>query len=77
MALSYANLYMGQLKYKMLKDALDGLTPIEWIRFIHEIFAIWTHGIDKLNELLKHINNFHLLNLSTHRQPNLLAQYRE
>ena len=56
---SYANLFMGQLECKILKDAPGGLIPIEWIRFIDDIFAIWTHGKDKLNEFLLYINNFH------------------
>ena len=59
MAPSYANLFMGQLEYNMLRDAPGGLIPLEWIRFIDDIFAIWTHGIDKLKEFLHHINNFH------------------
>ena len=59
MAPSYANLFMGQLEHNMLRDAPGGLIPLEWIRFIDDIFAIWTHGIDKLKEFLHHINNFH------------------
>ena len=59
MAPSYANLFMGLLEHNMLRDAPGGLIPLEWIRFIDDIFAIWTHGIDKLKEFLHHINNFH------------------
>jgi hypothetical protein len=59
MAPSYANLFMGQLEHNMLMDAPGGLIPLEWIRFIDDIFAVWTHGIDKLKEFLHYINNFH------------------
>ena len=59
MAPSYANLFMGQLEPNMLMDAPGGLIPLEWIRFIDDIFAVWTHGIDKLKEFLHYINNFH------------------
>ena len=47
MAPSYANLFMGQLEHNMLKDAPVGLIPLECIKFIDDIFAIWTYGIDK------------------------------
>ena len=50
---------MGQLEHKLLKDAPGGLIPLEWIRFIDDIFAIWTHGIDKLKQFVQYINNFH------------------
>ena len=59
MAPSYANLFMGQLEHNMLMDAPGGLIPLEWIRFIDDIFALWTHGIDKHKEFLHYINNFH------------------
>ena len=59
MAPSYANLFMGQLEHHMLMDAPGGLIPLEWIRLIDDILAVWTHGIDKLKEFLHYINNFH------------------
>jgi hypothetical protein len=43
----------------MLMDDPGGLIPLEWIRFIDDILAVWTHGIDKLKEFLHYINNFH------------------
>lgn len=59
MAPSYANLFMGELEQKILQDAPGGLVPLEWIRFIDDIFAIWTHGNETLMEFLLYINNFH------------------
>ena len=44
MAPSYANLFMGELEQHILQNAPGGLIPLEWIRFIDDIFAIWPHG---------------------------------
>ena len=43
---------MAVLEQKLFKEAPEGLIPIEWIRFIDDIFAIWTHGLDKLQTFL-------------------------
>ena len=59
MAPTYGNIFMALLEWKLLQQAPDNLIPIEWIIFIDDIFAIWTHGIDKLKQFLTHINNFH------------------
>ena len=59
MAPTYANIFMAILERKLLNEAPQGLIPIEWIRFIDDIFAIWTHGIEKLQIFLSYINNFH------------------
>jgi hypothetical protein len=42
-----------------MKHHAQGLIPIEWIRFIDDIFEIWTHGIEKLQTFLSYFNNFH------------------
>ena len=44
MAVSYANIFMAALEEKILQNAPEGLTPLEWIRFLDDIFAIWCHG---------------------------------
>ena len=59
MATTYANIFMPMLEQKLLKEAPEGLIPIEWIRFINDIFAIWTHGLDKLQTFLSYINRSH------------------
>ena len=59
MAPTYANIFMAMLEQKLLKEAPEGLIPIEWIRFIDDIFAIWTHGLNKLQTFLSHINRSH------------------
>ena len=59
MAPTYANIFMAVLEKHMLRNAPNGLTPFEWIRHIDDIVAIWTHGIDALNEFVEYINSFH------------------
>ena len=59
MARTYANIFMAILERKLLNEAPQGLIPIEWIRFIDDIFAIWNHGIEKLQKFITYINNFH------------------
>jgi hypothetical protein len=41
-------LFMAILERKLLQKAPNNLIPIEWIIFIDDIFAIWTHSIEKL-----------------------------
>ena len=59
MAPTYANIFMAMLERKLLQTAPNNLIPIEWIRFIDDIFAIWTHGIEKLQQFLTYIDEFH------------------
>ncbi|GFN73729.1 hypothetical protein PoB_000023500 [Plakobranchus ocellatus] len=47
MAPSYANLFMGELENKI------------WLRYIDDIFLIWTHGRSNLDTFIAHANNFH------------------
>jgi hypothetical protein len=59
MAPTYANIFMAVLERELLKKAPNNLVPIEWIRFIDDIFAIWTHDTEKLQLFLTYINQFH------------------
>ena len=59
MAPSYANLFMGELEQYILQNAPGGLIPLEWIRFIDDIFAIWPHETVRLMEFLTYINTSH------------------
>ena len=60
MAPIYANIFTAMLERKLLNQAPQDLIPIELIRFIDDIFAIWTRGLDKLKKFLTYINNKHL-----------------
>ena len=33
------------------------LQPLKWLRFIDDIFLIWTHGEHKLNQFVEHLNS--------------------
>ena len=57
MAPAYANLFMGDLERKLL--AQSPLKPFIWWRYIDDIFMVWTHGEEKLNEFITHINSSH------------------
>ena len=35
------------------------LKPLIWLRFIDDIFMIWTHGEDKLEEFITYLNGIH------------------
>ena len=57
MAPAYANLFMGDLERKLL--AQSPLKPFIWWRYIDDIFMVWTHGEEKLNEFITHSNSSH------------------
>ena len=59
MAVSYANIFMAALEEEILKNAPEGLTPLEWIRFLDDIFAIWCHGEATLIRFLHYMNKLH------------------
>ena len=57
MAPSYANLFMGKSEQEALAAAPH--SPLIWWRYIDDIFLLWTHGEDKLNEFITYLNNLH------------------
>jgi hypothetical protein len=57
MAPSYACLFMGVLEQKMLDQA--PFKPYLWVRFIDDIFFIWTHGQEKWVSFLEYLNSYH------------------
>ena len=65
MAPAYANLFMGDLERKLL--AQSPLKPFIWWRYIDDIFMVWTHGEEKLNEFITHINSSHNTIKFTHQ----------
>ena len=53
MAPNYANLFMTQVETDMLNDyeAENGLRPIIWLRYIDDIFFLWTYDEQSLKDL--------------------------
>ena len=54
---SYANIFMGELEAKMLETA--PIKPFLYLRYIDDIFLIWTGTISELKRFHQHCNSFH------------------
>jgi len=50
-----ANIFMEYLEQKALRSF--PYTPKEWKRFVDDIFAKWSHGKEKLDLFLNHLNS--------------------
>ena len=57
MAPQYAIIFMADLEERLL-GACE-LKPKIWWRYIDDIFMIWEHGEESLQDFMKFINNFH------------------
>ena len=57
MAPAYANLFMHDLESRLLD--LASVKPYLWLRYIDDIFMIWTAGEQLLLEFLQWINRLH------------------
>ena len=57
MAPNYAIIFMHSVKEEILKNSK--LKPRIWCRFIDDVFIIWTHRKDKLEDFLDYINRVH------------------
>jgi len=53
----YACIFMDVLETKFLNDEV--LKPWCWMRYIDDIFFVWTHGREKLEDFLKRLNEVH------------------
>ena len=51
---SYANLFMGKLEHEFLLT--QNINPRVWWRFINDVFAIWTHGVQSLRSFTESLN---------------------
>ena len=57
MAPSYANLFLGYFEANALENA--PFQPHTWLRYIDDIFMIWTEGLDNLKIFIDYLNNIH------------------
>ena len=60
----YACIFMDQVESKLMDNDIHQL--LVWFRYIDDIFFIWTHGQDKLQQFLVDFNKFHLTLKFTH-----------
>ena len=54
---TYANLFMTRLEERLLDASHD--KPLVWMRFIDDVFFIWTHGEERLKSFINHLNSSH------------------
>ena len=54
---TYANIFMSYFEEKHVYTYPE--RPLLWVRFIDDIFLIWEHGMDKLNQFINHLNSVH------------------
>ena len=52
----YACIYMDRVEEDFLKT--QELKPLLWLRFIDDIFFIWTHGREEFKKFMEKFNNF-------------------
>ena len=57
MAPSCANLFLGLFEANALENA--PFQPHTWLRYIDDIFMIWTEGLDKLKIFIDYLNSIH------------------
>ena len=57
MAPSYANLFLGYFEANALENA--PFQPHTWLRYIDDIFMIWTEGPDNLKIFIDYLNNIY------------------
>ena len=62
---NYANLFMDRFETKALDNW--SLKPLVWLRFIDDIFMIWTHGEDSLSNFIEYLNGIHPTIKFTHK----------
>ena len=55
---NFANLFMQHIETMLLRDA-PGPTPYIWWRFIDDVFIIWNHSRQELDDFLDYINSSH------------------
>ena len=54
---TYANLFMAGLEKEIFETS--EFKPFLWLRYLDDIFCIWTQGREKLEEFFSFLNEFH------------------
>ena len=55
MAFQYANIFMSNLEENFLRNTHN--KPLIYLRYIDDIFLLWTHGEEKLLQFHKDFNS--------------------
>ena len=53
----YANSFMTGLENEIFSDT--NVQPLLWLQYLHDIFCIWTDGLEKLKEFFSYLNSCH------------------
>ena len=56
----YANAFMGHVERGLLQQYEEetGLRPVIWLRYLDDIFFVWTHGEKELKKFMDFMNNY-------------------
>ena len=54
---NYANIFMDRFETRAMDNWPD--KPLIWLRFIDDIFMVWTHGETKLQKFITYLNDIH------------------
>ena len=57
MAVAFANIFMADIEPKMISQSKT--KPIEWKRFIDDIFSLWDSDEKGINLFIEQANKFH------------------
>ena len=57
MAVAFANIFMADIETKMISQSKT--KPIEWKRFIDDIFSLWDSDEKEINLFIEQANKFH------------------
>ena len=61
---THASIFMDEIETKFLDT--QEFKSLVWFQYIDDVFFIWTHGKEKLEEFLKYCNNYHPIIKFTH-----------
>ena len=57
MAPTYANIFMWKFEKYLLDNCTD--RPFLYLRYVDDIFVIWQHGEDKIEQFHAYVNSLH------------------
>lgn len=65
----FANIFMEEFEQRAIASAQ--FQPKVWLRYVDDVFAVWSHGEDKLDEFTEHINKVSpTIKLTTEKEEN-------